>query len=97
MIIDAHTHICPPEIRNDRARYLVSGEPAFAAVYSDPQARLAGAAELVRVMDEEGVDVSVAFGFPWRDRDTARRHNDYVLEAQARFPGRLLGLACFDP
>ena len=97
MIIDVHTHICPPEIRENRADYVDKGGEAFAAIYKDPKAKLAGAAELVAVMDEEGVDRAVAFGFPWSDRDTAMRHNDYILDAQTRFPGRIIGLGCFDP
>ena len=97
MIIDAHTHICPPEIREDRERFCLPEEKAFTSIYKNPKARLAGAAELTAMMDEEGVDRSVAFGFPWAAEATARLNNDYVLEARNRFPNRLIGLACFDP
>jgi predicted TIM-barrel fold metal-dependent hydrolase len=48
------------------------------------------------MMDEQGVDVSVVFGFPWRDAKKFKEHNDYILEAAARFPDRLIGFACFD-
>jgi len=97
VIIDAHTHIFPPEVRADRAGFAHSEETAYGLIYRDPGARIIGATELVQTMDREGVDISVAFGFPWSREETARRHNDYVLEAQARFPGRIIGLACFDP
>ena len=97
MIIDVHTHICFTEARADREAYLSSSEVAFTSIYRDPKAKLVGASELVDMMDREGVDMSVTFGFPWSAEDTARRQNDYVLEAQARFPDRLIGLACFDP
>ncbi|MFH1136923.1 MAG: amidohydrolase family protein [Pseudomonadota bacterium] len=97
MIIDIHTHIFPPRIRLDRAGAAGPEEEAYRSIYLDPQARMIGARELVATMDEDGVDVAAAFGFPWVNRDTARAHNDYLLEAQARFPHRLLGLACFDP
>jgi len=96
MIIDVHTHIFPAFIRDDRAGF-VSRESAFAGIYRDSQARMVGAAELVRTMDEDGVDLAVTFGFPWSDRDLAKAHNDYLIEAQTRFPGRLIGLACFNP
>ena len=97
MIIDAHTHIFPPDVRADRAKFAVPEEAAFTAVYSDPKARLVGVEDLIQMMDEEGVDQAVTFGFPWTGQDTARAHNDYILEAQTRYPDRIIGLACFDP
>lgn len=97
MIIDVHTHIFPPEVREDPAVFAVPEEPAFAAMYQGPNARIVGATELVRAMDEDGVDRAVTFGFPWAGEERARRHNDYVLEAQDRYPERLIGLACFNP
>jgi predicted TIM-barrel fold metal-dependent hydrolase len=96
MIIDVHTHVAPPQIRDDRETYTRAEEPAFASIYSDPRARLVGAAELVEMMNEQGVHRSVCFGFPWSQRETARRHNDYVLAARERWPDRLIPLACFD-
>ena len=96
MIIDIHTHIFPPAVRKDRAAFL-KNEEAFTSVYQDPKARIIGATELVQAMDEEGVDLSVTFGFPWSDEGTAKAHNDYILEAQVRFPNRLVGLSCFNP
>lgn len=47
-------------------------------------------------MDENRIDRSVVFGFPWRTPDLLARHNDYVIEAAARFSDRLLPLACLD-
>lgn len=95
MIIDFHTHIFPPEIRQDRSACFTS-EEAFYRLYSDPRACMIGARELIDTMDEEGVDRSVVFGFPWKEADRFRRQNDYILEAVAAHPDRLIGLACFD-
>jgi hypothetical protein len=95
MIIDAHVHICPPEVRDYREVYLPD-EPEFAAIYKDPKAKLVGATELIQTMDEQGVDKAVVFGFPWRKEDNFRLNNDYVLETAQRFPDRLIPLACFD-
>ena len=95
MIIDAHVHICPPEVRNNREAYLPD-EPEFAAIYKDPKAKLVGADELIQTMDEQGVDRSVVFGFPWRKEENFRQNNDYVVDAAARYPDRLVPLACFD-
>lgn len=95
MVIDFHTHIFPAVIRNAREDYF-EGEPAFELLYAPPRARLAGAGQLITIMDEQGVDVSVVFGFPWRNADTFRMHNDYIIEAVRRYPQRLVGLACLD-
>ena len=38
MILDAHTHICPPEIRRDRERFF-PGEDDFRVLYENPAAR----------------------------------------------------------
>ncbi len=93
MIIDAHTHIFPETVRRDRRRYF-DGEPAFRLLYESPQSRLAGAEDLIAVMDENGIDKAVTFGFPWENPETAKRHNDYILSAQQDYPGRLIGLGC---
>ena len=95
LIIDVHVHICPPEIRRDRAAYL-QGEPEFAAIYQYPEARLVGASELIAAMDEQGVTRSVVFGFPWRKTENFVLNNDYVLEAAGRFPRRLIPFCCLD-
>ena len=95
MIVDFHTHIFPKKMRQNRAKYFQT-EPAFRMLYAHPKAHLIGAAELVTVMDEEQVDVSVTFGFPWKNSEAYIRHNDYVIESIGKFPGRLIGLGCFD-
>lgn len=96
MKIDVHTHIFPPEIVQDRDRFF-HGEPAFELLYSSPKSKLVGAELLVEAMDEAGIDYSVVFGFPWSDPQTAARNNDYVLESAAKFPSRLIPLACVHP
>jgi predicted TIM-barrel fold metal-dependent hydrolase len=96
MIIDFHTHIFPKDIRANREKYFPS-EPAFKLLYDSPESKLAGAKEIIAAMDEQGVDRSVVFGFPWKNSDIFKRQNDYIMEAVARFPERLIGLCCFDP
>lgn len=94
MIIDAHVHICPGEVRENREKFL-DGEPEFAAIYKDPKAKLVGARELIKKMDEEGVDKSVVFGFPWRKEENFKLNNDYVLECANKYPDRLIPFCCF--
>jgi len=96
MIIDFHTHVFPPFFRNERPA-LFSGEPAFESIYRPPQAKLAGVRELIGNMDEEEIDRSVIFGFPWEKEENYRRHNDYIIEAVQLYPDRLTGFCCFSP
>jgi predicted TIM-barrel fold metal-dependent hydrolase len=96
MIIDCHTHIFPPYIRDNRGP-LVNADPAFRLLYDSAKAKLAGAAELIEQMNRSGVDRTVVFGFPWNDPEVMRRHNDYIGEAASRFPDRLLPFVCVDP
>ncbi len=96
MVIDAHVHICPPQVRRDRQPFL-EGEPEFSGIYSDPGAELIGAEDLVATMDEQGVDRAVVFGFPWRKEVNFKLNNDYVLEAAERYPDRLIPFCCLHP
>ena len=48
-------------------------------------------------MDKNNVDKSVVFGFPWKNADTFKQHNDYIMESVAKYSDRLIGLGCFDP
>ena len=96
MIIDAHTHIFPDEIRKNREKYF-SGEPAFKKLYQSPKSRLIGAQEMLAAMDDSQVDKAVVFGFPWKNSELFKRHNDYIHEVVDRYPDRFIGLGCFDP
>lgn len=95
MLIDFHTHIFPSSIRAQRDRFFPD-EPAFELLYASPKSKMVGADELIDQLDSQGVDKAVTFGFPWRSGETARLHNDYVLEAVARHPDRLIGFCCVD-
>ena len=96
MIIDSHVHIFPPEIIRDRRPHLRE-ESQFALIYENPQAAMGSAEDLVRVMDQDQVDKALVCGFPWSDPGRTRDHNDYILESAARYPDRLVPLACLDP
>ncbi len=96
MIIDFHTHIFPKDVCNNREKYFPS-EPAFELLYKSPDSKLVGAEDIVSSMDEQGVDMSVVFGFPWKDSDKFKKQNDYIMEAVERYQKRLTGFCCFDP
>ena len=96
MIVDVHTHVFPPRVLANRQAFL-EGEPAFAAIYANPKSSLVDAPGLIAAMDQGGVDVSWALGFPWVKEEHARLHNDYLAEAVAASGGRLRGLGCVHP
>ncbi len=95
MIIDFHTHLFPKRIRRDRGAFFVN-EPEFKLLYEPPSAKLNGVEDIIAAMDQDGVDTSVVFGFPWRNPHTSRLHNDYILSAVSRYPNRLKGFCCVD-
>ena len=92
MIIDFHTHIFPKAIRENRQKYFPD-ESAFKLLYSSPGSKLVGAKEIIASMDDQGVDKSVVFGFPWKTKKTFQAQNDYIMEVVARYPEQLIGLA----
>lgn len=96
MRIDVHTHIFPQEIVGDRGPFF-HGEPIFKQLYDSPKARLVTAESLLQAMDMDEVDRAVVFGFPWHSVDVARKNNDYVLEAAAKYAPRLIPMGCVHP
>jgi predicted TIM-barrel fold metal-dependent hydrolase len=48
-------------------------------------------------MDENQVDKSVVFGFPWKNSGTVKMHNDYIIEMVGKYPDRFIGLGCINP
>jgi predicted TIM-barrel fold metal-dependent hydrolase len=95
VIIDAHTHIFPPAVRDRRAQLLAS-EPAFAAIYADPRAAMATADELLASMDAAGVDRSVIANFAWHAPSLIDETNAYILDAAAKAGGRLIPFVSVD-
>jgi len=104
VIIDFHTHIFPPHVREDREGYL-RRDATFAEMYGpstglragSPRAKIATAEELLGSMDEAEVEVSVALGFAWRDHQDCVRHNDYLLEAAGKSGGRIVPFCTVNP
>jgi predicted TIM-barrel fold metal-dependent hydrolase len=95
-IVDAHVHIFPDEIVEHRERFL-ERDTWFRALYESPRARLATADTLVASMDDCGVDISIACGFPWRDEGLCRYHNDYMRASAEHFTDRIAWLAICSP
>ena len=96
MIIDFHTHIFSPQIKKNRGKYIDS-DPAFAILYSQKDAKLATADELIASMDKAVVDISVIVNIGWTTHDLCVETNDYILESIARYPKRLVGFCAVQP
>lgn len=96
VIVDIHTHVFPPGVRDGRDAYL-QRDVTFRELYSSPKARIATADELLASMEAAGVDRSVACGFAWTDAELCHRHNDYLLEAAERSGGRLIPFCTVQP
>ena len=96
MIVDFHTHIVPPWAV-ERRDELVRSDPLFGTLYGNPKARLATADCLLASMDECGIELSVALNIGWSDHDMCVRTNDYLLDAAARHPDRIVAFCAFQP
>jgi predicted TIM-barrel fold metal-dependent hydrolase len=96
MLIDFHTHIFPPDVRDHREQYCAR-DPWFNQLYSNPRSNIATAEDLIVEMDDAGVDVSVAFSLGWTDPGLIEETNSYVIDAMKRYPGRIYGMAVLQP
>lgn len=94
MVIDAHTHLFPPEVIRNRA-FFARRDPAFRLLYGNEKTRLAGPEDLLENMDRQGIDISAICGFPWADPGLFREGNDFLWDCRERHPRRFLPLACF--
>jgi predicted TIM-barrel fold metal-dependent hydrolase len=96
MLIDFHTHVVPPVIKERRDKY-IGRDACFSLLYAEPKAKLATAEELVASMDEHGIDRSVILNLGWVSHELCVETNDYILEAIAHYPERLIGFCAIQP
>jgi predicted TIM-barrel fold metal-dependent hydrolase len=96
VIIDFHTHIFPPWLRERRDEY-IKRDPCFSVLYSQPQARMATAEELLTSMDEAGITLSVVLNIGWVSHELCVKTNDYILDSISRYPTRLVGFCAIQP
>jgi uncharacterized protein len=90
MIIDFHTHVFSPKVITARDEY-IRRDPLFRLLYSNSKAKLATAEELLQTMDAQGIDVSVIQNIAWSSPELCYETNEYIMEAAARYPQRLIG------
>ncbi len=95
-IVDAHTHIFPPDVVARREAYH-SRDAWFNLCYENPKLLLASPDDIIASMDEGGIQSSIACGFPWADLGICREHNDWMAEVCRAHPERLAFLAIVAP
>jgi hypothetical protein len=96
MVIDFHTHIFPPWIKEKRDEY-IKRDPCFSLLYSEAKAKLISAEELIASMDEVGIDLSVVLNIGWVSHELCLETNDYILDSISRYPKRLIGFCSIQP
>ena len=96
MIVDVHCHIFP-ESFSARHQELSRRDATYAALFPNPNPRLATAETLVQAMDQAGVDRAVVMGMGWATQELAVEINDYIAESVAQCPGRLIGFCSVNP
>jgi predicted TIM-barrel fold metal-dependent hydrolase len=96
VIIDAHTHVFPPEVRDNREAYL-ERDATFRELYGRASTRIATAEELIASMEAAGIDHAIACAFAWSDAELCRQHSDYLLDAAARSNGQIIPFCMVQP
>lgn len=102
MIIDAHTHFFPPEVSADPRAWAKSrGESHWADLVAPLKGKsLQGWAtpdQMLKAMDEAGVDQAVLLGWYWEQVDNCRWQNRLVAEILKNHPRRFLAFAACNP
>jgi predicted TIM-barrel fold metal-dependent hydrolase len=90
MIIDFHTHVLPPQVKEKRSEYAAK-DTAFKQIYAGDNVKIATAQDLIQSMDRDGVDISVIVNYQWSTHAMCVETNDYIMESVARFPKRIIG------
>ncbi len=96
MIIDAHTHVFSSKIIAERD-YYCSNDACFADLYSNRKAKIFTVDELIKAMDESEISCSAILNIGWVNHEMCVINNDYILEAIARYPDRLIGFCSIQP
>jgi len=72
-------------------------DPCFSLLYSQPEAKIATAEELLASMDEVGIDLSIVLNVGWVSHELCVKTNDYILDSVSRYPTRLVGFCAIQP
>ena len=96
VIIDALTHILHLYFSEHRDE-AIQRDATFKELFSNPKARIVQDEELLRSMDDSGIEKSVIAGFGWVDPELAKMSNDFNLECAYKHGGRLAAACSVNP
>ena len=96
MTVDCHCHILPPDFIR-RHNELSQRDATYAALFPNPDGRIADADSLLRDMDSAGIGHAVVMGFGWTDPEIAATVNDYLIAASAAHPHHISAFASVNP
>jgi predicted TIM-barrel fold metal-dependent hydrolase len=96
VIIDAHTHLFPPEVIADVEGFR-RRDTWFHDAFAAPGSVFATPDSMIAEMDSAGVDVAIVAGWPWRDQGICRAHNAWLAETCVASGGRLQWLGIVNP
>lgn len=95
-IIDAHVHIYPPFLKEEREK-IARREEWFRILTASRVHKWATAEELIEAMDRDDIESSFVTTFAFYDQGLCREMNDYLFDAVRRFPGRIKPMAVVSP
>ncbi len=95
-VIDAHTHLFPAELVTDRTTHL-DRDAWFGELFASPKILMVTVEAMLNSMDAAGIQRSIVCGWPWRDPELCREHNDFLAHACCQHPDRLSWLAIVNP
>jgi predicted TIM-barrel fold metal-dependent hydrolase len=78
-VLDAHTHMFPPEIIRKREQ-IASKDRGFSIIYGISKSRMIDGEGVRRYLNDEALDNVVVLGFPFEDNGLIREANDYLLD-----------------
>lgn len=95
-VIDAHTHMFPPRVREDPS-LVEAEEAAFGLMFGHGGSRIAAPETILDEMDDAGVDMAALCPFPWVSLRRCEENNRYLLEVAASRPDRFIPFAVTNP
>jgi hypothetical protein len=95
-LIDSHVHVTPPDIIANWQKY-AKKEPYFALLAQSKVNKFATAEDVIAMLENNGFDMAVIFGFAFCDIGLCRYVNDYVIEKTKEFSGKLIGFSVVPP
>lgn len=95
-IIDAHVHVYPDFLREQRNK-IAEREEWFGLLTSSPVHKWCNAEELIKKMDYEKIDKSYVTTFAFYDQGLCNEMNSWLFEQVKKYPDRLIPLAVVSP